>query len=360
MKHVHQEHGYAMLLVIFTTVLISVIGLGLLTMNSNSLKTSKYEEVDQAVYYIAEGGLNVESSRILKFAELAKESVDTELAACNKNSSKSSCSDPSYFNKVFLTTFFKDNLKPYVSSKSKFIYDNFSIPNSKATFEYTCKQNSIKMESLCKDFSPTPNEELIVIIESTGNISGKTRIIKQEIILHNPDEALDDTDSNSNPNSIRPPIQTNQAAFIVADISRNPHPKYTKSIPNLIKQAEKWYDYALINSSQFNIINGNFDIKNKEIKGFYFVTGDITINGNKNTKFTGTIIAPYSTVKVNGNGELCGTIVAKGFSNSGNGNSSITCGGSSSEIENPLEDIQFEDIKFNGYKPWTLKPIVEI
>ncbi|WP_339174827.1 hypothetical protein MKY51_01310 [Solibacillus sp. FSL R5-0691] len=355
MKHVHQEHGYAMLFVIFTTVLISIIGLGLLTMNAHSLKTSKNAEVDQAVYYVAEAGLNVELIKILDFAALAKQFVDKELVDCNSNPSNSHCFDTNHFNKVFLNTFFKENLLPYVRSKDKLTYKNFSIPNSKATFNFTCKQNSSILEIACKDFTPTPNEELIVIIESIGDISGKTRIIKQEIVLHNPDEAVDRNGSNST----QPPLQTNQAAFIVADDSKDPHPDHTTYDPKFVEQSKKWYNHAIDNPGQFNLINGDFNIQNEEIKGFYFVIGkrNITINGNPNTKFTGTIIAPYSTVKLNGNGKLCGTIVAKGFSNNGAGNSSITCDSAPIEIENPFKD---KDIQFDGYNPWTINPIIEM
>lgn len=66
LKQLRQAHGYSMLLTIFAIVLISVIGLGLLTMNANSLKTSKNEAVDQSVYYIAEAGLNLEKAKLIE------------------------------------------------------------------------------------------------------------------------------------------------------------------------------------------------------------------------------------------------------------------------------------------------------
>lgn len=66
MKHLRQADGYSMLLTVFAIVLISVIGLGLLTMNINSLNTSKNEAVDQSVYYIAEAGLNLEKAKLIE------------------------------------------------------------------------------------------------------------------------------------------------------------------------------------------------------------------------------------------------------------------------------------------------------
>ncbi|MCM3386966.1 hypothetical protein M3649_02330 [Ureibacillus chungkukjangi] len=56
-KMTRNEQGYSMLTVIFTIVLLSVLGLGLFTITTNTLKTSVNERNSQAVYYIAEAGV---------------------------------------------------------------------------------------------------------------------------------------------------------------------------------------------------------------------------------------------------------------------------------------------------------------
>lgn len=52
------ERGLSFLLVFLTIILVSVLGISLLSVSSNSLKISSHEKEDQSIYYIAEGGLN--------------------------------------------------------------------------------------------------------------------------------------------------------------------------------------------------------------------------------------------------------------------------------------------------------------
>ncbi|WP_079523909.1 hypothetical protein [Solibacillus isronensis] len=181
MKNIRQEHGYTMIIVVFAIVLISVIGLGLLTINANSLLTSKNEKVDQSVYYIAEGGLNVQTVKIMEFVDFAEQFTIPAVARCITDSNDANCFNPSYFNGLFLNSFVS-KLKNHITTESELTYDSFKTPNSEANFVFTCKQGSTS-EIPCKDFSPDPGQKLSVIIKSTGNISGKTRTIKQEIEL---------------------------------------------------------------------------------------------------------------------------------------------------------------------------------
>ena len=51
------QRGNSLVLTLFVIVLLSVIGLSLITITANTLKTSTNEREDQAVYYIAEAGL---------------------------------------------------------------------------------------------------------------------------------------------------------------------------------------------------------------------------------------------------------------------------------------------------------------
>lgn len=109
MKHLRQEHGYSMLLAIVVIVLISVIGLGLLTMNTNSLKASKNETVDQSIYYIAEAGLNLEKAKLLE--EL--DTIIKNLLVVFNNEIKNNNDLPANIRKPidFFTEKFKSNFK---------------------------------------------------------------------------------------------------------------------------------------------------------------------------------------------------------------------------------------------------------
>lgn len=100
-RHLNEE-GFSFLLVFLTIILVTVLGLGLLVVSANSLKTSSHEQEDQAIFYIAEAGLNYEKIKFLKvfnkayadaeFAYLAQSPInptsfevflDTELKAYN-------------------------------------------------------------------------------------------------------------------------------------------------------------------------------------------------------------------------------------------------------------------------------------
>ena len=58
------EHGYTFVIALLVIILISVLGLGLMTVTSNTLNTTKHERNDQSTFYIAEAGLNVEKKEV--------------------------------------------------------------------------------------------------------------------------------------------------------------------------------------------------------------------------------------------------------------------------------------------------------
>ena len=52
------ERGHALFLALLAIVFVSVVGIGLLTVSANSNKITVYERQNQALYYIAEAGIN--------------------------------------------------------------------------------------------------------------------------------------------------------------------------------------------------------------------------------------------------------------------------------------------------------------
>lgn len=66
MKFIKNHQGYALFLTILVLMLASVIGISLLTITSNTNKTTIHERENQALFYIAEAGVNLEKSNVLK------------------------------------------------------------------------------------------------------------------------------------------------------------------------------------------------------------------------------------------------------------------------------------------------------
>ncbi len=79
-KLIRNELGYSMVLVIMLIFFVSIIGLSLINLNANSMKISKNEEIDQAVYYIAEAGLNVKIAKLIEMADDAYSDTEREYA----------------------------------------------------------------------------------------------------------------------------------------------------------------------------------------------------------------------------------------------------------------------------------------
>lgn len=60
------EKAYVFVVALLLIVLISVMGLSLMTITSNTLKVTQHERKDQSVYYIAEAGLNEKKVEIIQ------------------------------------------------------------------------------------------------------------------------------------------------------------------------------------------------------------------------------------------------------------------------------------------------------
>ena len=73
------EKGNSLLITILIVVLISIIGLSLLTKTANSNKITVSERYDQSIYYIAEAGLNLEKTKLVSILNKAYAATVTKL-----------------------------------------------------------------------------------------------------------------------------------------------------------------------------------------------------------------------------------------------------------------------------------------
>ncbi|OBW53505.1 hypothetical protein A9986_15145 [Solibacillus silvestris] len=204
MKKIQQEHGYTLIIVTFAVVLISVIGLGLLTINANSLLTSKNEKVDQSVYYIAEAGLNVKIEKLLELSDLAYESTIIERkskfqAELDKFPNLNYCGFAFTFN--FDEEYKNNFLKIYTKSNNlaELKADFFEFPNpdpssKKATFEINHSQDG----------------GLFIEVKSTGYLQNQTRKLAKKVEIKS-DGGIDTLIGECNtspPENNNPPLIT--------------------------------------------------------------------------------------------------------------------------------------------------------
>lgn len=163
MKYLQKEQGYSLLIVIFSVVLISVIGLSLLTINFNSIKTSKNEEVDQAVFYIAEAGINYHVAGINNLLLLTFEEVNSQYKSLSfENKQKFD------FTKTF-TDKANGKIDSYISKNSHRPFEKFLL-------------NNHKVKRAVVNITRSGNEVKFV---STGEIDGKTRKVSQTLKMVN-------------------------------------------------------------------------------------------------------------------------------------------------------------------------------
>jgi Tfp pilus assembly protein PilX len=172
---VKNERGYALLFTVLTIVFVSVIGIGLITITSNSNQTTVHERQDQSLYYTAEAGINITKAEIVNILnDKVSETIDYINTVDIKDRSQS----------LFITHFEgllndKFCLNGQCNAYSRY-YNDFSLQNWKqpvanVVSNYRC-ENSITEGRICK-----------ILLNSKGSILGdgsSNREVEQEIIVY--------------------------------------------------------------------------------------------------------------------------------------------------------------------------------
>src|SRR5699024_7635281 len=143
MKQQNRESGYILVGVLLAVTILAVVGTSLVTLSTNSVKTSTVERDNQAVYYIAEAGLN----------HLANEFEEAVEEIYEKNHVKT---EEEFYNEIE-----KFN---YLAVE----YDNFE------------KVNDFKPKALL-DIEKIDGEAGLYKMISTGYIGDEKRSVTQEV-----------------------------------------------------------------------------------------------------------------------------------------------------------------------------------
>lgn len=168
-KQIKNQRGSALALALFLVVIISILGISLLSVSSTSLKQVDYERKDQAVFYIAEAGVNLAKEEV-KFKlrkieddaiENIKEWIKDENEKRKNNKSLGKLTKQMAMNQYLI--FLKDR------------FDDEDFSNTSFTIS-PGKIASIKLQPTSADFK--------VKIISSGTIdSTRERVVDQEIKL---------------------------------------------------------------------------------------------------------------------------------------------------------------------------------
>ncbi|MFY3792770.1 pilus assembly PilX N-terminal domain-containing protein [Ureibacillus sp. MALMAid1270] len=133
MKHLKNQHGYGMFIAVMLILLVTTIGISLLTLTLNTNKTAANERKDQSTFYFAEAGINLEKANLLNvFKKIDQEIInefngldyDSQVNLLNKYSNDFSIYYTSQMNQRFCSNF---NL----------LYHSSDTPNKCNTNKYT-------------------------------------------------------------------------------------------------------------------------------------------------------------------------------------------------------------------------------
>lgn len=168
------EHGYSLLIAIFALALFSILGMGILTISANTLKTSTNERVDQSVYYIAEGALVETKKKLLNDIEGTLKN-STEIANLKEDFIDGKIDLDTFYTEINDIFFIK--IQNEIIPKYNGLIKDFEDSFGNETFADINVIGTLSIE-------PTTNKEILTIqINSEGNIDNKQRNVSQKITI---------------------------------------------------------------------------------------------------------------------------------------------------------------------------------
>lgn len=319
------EKGNALVLTIFTLILVSVLGFSLLTVTANSNKTTVNERFDQSIYYIAEAGLNLEKSMLYSTINSAFDDTVIQF-----NSTKPE--DKIHFN--FTSTF---------DSYFCLANPNYCIGKEKqlTSFQQQYNKNPISETVVLKNCTGTTEMDCTFIIKSSGFFQdqpSKTRDLEQTVKISSKTYLNNEGNNGNgqtpeNPTSGSPgtlpfsnlvalslgEIKTSGNADIHGNIASNTNKSEVKKEDKLHGELIEFTDPININNylppfptTDFNKLNLPKQLENLQNSNVYLekLSGAQTINigSNDRTIYVDTLDLKEG-ITVEGTGKL--TIIVK-------------------------------------------------
>ncbi|WP_342442769.1 pilus assembly PilX N-terminal domain-containing protein [Lysinibacillus sp. FSL K6-0075] len=201
-KQIKNQRGSALALALFLVVIISILGISLLSVSSNSLKQVDYERKDQAVFYIAEAGVNLAKEEVkFKLRKIEDDAIQEMTNwITDQNIYRKANKLPKLTKQMAMQHYVDVVLKKEFDKaidEGYFSDTSFTISTGKVA--------SIELQPTSVDFK--------VKIISTGIIdSAKERVVDQEIKLRPSlymnlgDEECDEEEEDCSKNDPPPPV----------------------------------------------------------------------------------------------------------------------------------------------------------
>ncbi|MEK4091184.1 DUF7305 domain-containing protein [Viridibacillus sp. FSL H8-0110] len=163
-KHNHtlkNENGYTLIIVLMVLVVMSILGVSLMSVTATTMKQSSGERTDQSVYYIAEAGI------VQKREELNNKVNDAFISTKN------------HYETLTTKEKLKFNFTDYFYTQAEQIIASSTV-NQFSNYEEHFGKKPKSTIILTKD----KDDSNKYYIKSTGEIGGKKRTVTQEYIVY--------------------------------------------------------------------------------------------------------------------------------------------------------------------------------
>ncbi|RIJ64716.1 hypothetical protein CW357_01380 [Rummeliibacillus sp. TYF005] len=185
----NNQNGYTLIIAILTLFIISILGLGLISTTSSTMKKTANERDNQSAYYIAESGITQERVEIKKIAKLAFDETKIAEAAYIAALKEHQETKPAPFD--FQSEFIQ-NAKEKINKKytnlpegsSLLVISDSNLIKMSSKVTYT-KQKGIEPTSettVKPDYQNSTTKKLIYTIKSTGKIGDNNKRTISQII----------------------------------------------------------------------------------------------------------------------------------------------------------------------------------
>lgn len=190
----NNQNGSTLIISVFLVLIISIIGFSLLRVSANSLQLVDHERKDQAIYYIAEAGLNIAKVDIEdKIAKAYQATVQDEAAAISYATQTNT--DLNFdFQSTFISKV-KNSLIDSSSTTKEYSINNFNDKYSSNTY------SDIKLTLQTKTSS-----KLTYLLSSTGYIGNNSRDL--DLMFNVSLDNITNIITSTGNSGITPPIST--------------------------------------------------------------------------------------------------------------------------------------------------------
>lgn len=284
-KNIRQEKGYALYITLLTLLIVTVVGVSLLTLTMNTAIVTKSERNNQSAYYIAEAGLVETRAHINEIALQSYYDLKDEYEKIK---------DPDLKKNY--------NLERHFLELAKSQIDKFITTNMDSESTYGVQFGSIPPESHVT-VTPDPSSPLTYTIASVGRVQSEDGNWKEKLVTQNIKISMEvpkSTTTITKPGSA--PVEKLKACYAV--YSKDP-----------INYAGGTVYGDIYSNGHITISNGNVEgsvysdgniITNRDIKGTVAAKGSLKIDGGN---ISGSTYGNGITIS---NGSVGGNLVSYG------------------------------------------------